>query len=127
MSTASDPTLQYWHPMVNDEIGGWAVANYNTNATSKLNHKLGHHIMADCLTEAIARHIAKAHNDVLYRNIEHLARRYFDMVEVRVTRNDKTVVSRQVIPSGSPRLALENSIEQTAGSAVVHLREEWGA
>lgn len=59
-----DPTTVPWHAVVNDEIGGWAVATA-PGPTSQIDHRQAE-IVADFVrTEAIARRIADDHNAIL--------------------------------------------------------------
>lgn len=115
--------LQYWHAVLNDEIGGWAVTNYNTDATSKLNPHIGHRIVADCLNEKIARHIVELHNRELDREVESVATQFFDTIEIGVNVGDKKLLARDVVHKRSPLVAYEHAISQTAGLAISKLRE----
>lgn len=108
-------TQQSWHPMVNDEIGGWSVANYNTDATSKLDHKQ-HRIVADCLNEQIARMIARQHNDELRERDRHAQqsrqRELFDELILEFqTGTSKFAVQQQVV-KGSPTVAYTHTLNK---------------
>lgn len=121
-----DITQQYWHPMVNDEVGGWSVANYNTDATSKLSLVLGQKVVADCLSERIARLIATQHNAELDRHKGQAATRLFDTVEIRVTRGDKTLALQQAVAKHDPLFVTQLVINDVADTAIAKLREEFG-
>lgn len=55
-----------WYPVVNDLIGGWAVASVD-EPCSKLDYENGEHEIADFAVEQIAKHIANLHNEDLRR------------------------------------------------------------
>lgn len=54
-----------WHVLVNDEVGGWAVANADVGHTSYLNLTNDQRIVAECYSEEHAIHIAEMHNEWL--------------------------------------------------------------
>lgn len=97
---------QYWHVVQNDEIGGWAVTNFDVEFTSQLDHRLGHVIVADLANEEVGKSIVQQHNDDL-RSQEHessnsLRRALYDelVLEFR-TGTQKFAVQQQII-KGSP-------------------------
>jgi hypothetical protein len=111
-----DLTQQYWHPMVNDEIGGWAVSNYNTDATSKLDHRLGHQIVADCLNEQIARRIVQQHNNDLrerdrYARLSQQRELFDELILEFRTGTSKFAVQQQVV-KGSPAVAYVYTLDK---------------
>jgi hypothetical protein len=76
--------------MPNDEVGGWDVANFDTNATSKLNRSLGQRVIAECYDERVARLIAKQHNDVLERHEDKVWGIFFDELVLTMYRKGST-------------------------------------
>lgn len=96
-----DPLKQYWHVVPDDEVGGWAVTNYNTDATSKLNPRMGHWVVAHPLSKEIAEEIVKAHNAELDRKSADVAVKTHDALEVRVDFRDQYLIASHRVPVGS--------------------------
>lgn len=55
-----------WHAVVNDEVGGWAVATADKPLSELARtDETGEWMVADFTSEALARHIAELHNAAL--------------------------------------------------------------
>jgi hypothetical protein len=83
-------TQQYWHMVPDDEVGGWAVTNYNTDATSKLDPNLGQFVLAECRTAQIAHHIVESHNRKLDYSETETLDMFSDRVAIQVKSGSET-------------------------------------
>lgn len=79
-------TQQYWHVVPDDEIGGWAITNYNTDATSRLDPGLGQFALAGCMTEDTARHIVDSHNRELKESETNILDMFSNRVAIQIKR-----------------------------------------
>lgn len=61
MSTKPEPLKQRWYPVINDLIGGWAVALVD-KPLSEIDPMIGEWCVGDFMDEAQARHVAELHN-----------------------------------------------------------------
>lgn len=64
MTTRPDPLAVPWHPVANDLIGGWAVATEDV-PPSRHSPANGVLLVADFISEDVARHVAALHNAAL--------------------------------------------------------------
>lgn len=58
----TDLRQQRWYVLVDDEVGGYSIANVDKKRVSALDWRQGDSVVADFVSEEIALYIVKMHN-----------------------------------------------------------------
>lgn len=123
MTNTPDVQKNYWHVARNDEIGGWSVTNFNVAVTSQLQPDLGHRVVADVLSEEVAREIADTHNRNVDDRLMFGLDQWFDHVLVQVKVGDIRVAHKELMNPGSPVDMHEHILREVVAGISNKLRE----
>jgi hypothetical protein len=123
---SGDYLRQFWHVATNDEVGGWNVTNYDVKYTSQLRPELGHRSVAECLSEEVAKHIVRLHNE--YRHeIDRQHTRFLtlhDDLAISIIRDDTKFAVHQAVAREQPIEAYIHTVKEMTEQFFDQLRKE---